>query len=126
VPGAATATAEAATAEAAKDDAAESALTPEQREIARLKVEVAELKKELIYSHAERENMRKILQRDIKDAKDFGMRDFAKSLLDVIDNFERALDSVKTVATAPDASTDFRTFYEGVQMTEVGVCRRNR
>lgn len=62
--------------------------------------------------------MRKIAQRDVKDAKEYGVRDFAKNLLDVSDNFDRALSAVKPAAEAADASAELRTFYEGVQMTE--------
>ena len=93
-------------------------LSAQQKELTRLKTECDELKTSLAYALADRENVRKILQRDVKEAKEFGVREFAKNLLDVSDNFERALSSVKASAEQPDSSAELRTFYEGVKMTD--------
>ena len=48
-------------------------------------------------------------------AREFGMRGFAKDLLDVSDNFERAIEAAeKAVADSPAA----QSLLEGVKMTE--------
>jgi len=53
--------------------------------------EIAELKDRVLRTHAEMENLRKRTQREIADAHKFGVEKFATSLLDVMDNLERAL-----------------------------------
>ncbi len=53
--------------------------------------EVAELKDKLLRNHAEMENLRRRTQREIADAHKFGVEKFTTSLLDVMDNLERAL-----------------------------------
>lgn len=79
------------------------------------KAEAEELKKQLQYALADRENIRRILMRDVKDAKEYGMREFAKDLLDVSDNFERALAAAKADA---DRLPEVKALYDGVAMTE--------
>mmetsp|Transcript_2041 Transcript_2041/g.6466 ORF Transcript_2041/g.6466 Transcript_2041/m.6466 type:complete len:247 (-) Transcript_2041:67-807(-) len=84
--------------------------------IAALEKEVQELKAGVQYAIAERENVRRILKKDVEDAKEFGMRGFAEDLLDVSDNFQRALDHVKPEEL--EANESFRKFVDGIKMTE--------
>jgi molecular chaperone GrpE len=84
--------------------------------IAALEKEVQELKQGVQYAIAERENVRRILKKDVEDAREFGMRGFAEDLLDVSDNFQRALDHVKEEELA--ANESFRKFVDGIKMTE--------
>eukprot|EP01108_Squamamoeba_japonica_P005868 TRINITY_DN4747_c0_g1_i1.p2 TRINITY_DN4747_c0_g1~~TRINITY_DN4747_c0_g1_i1.p2 ORF type:complete len:243 (+),score=111.37 TRINITY_DN4747_c0_g1_i1:42-731(+) len=96
----------------ATDDAAAAAEpTAEQT----LQAEIDELKTALAYAMAETENVRKRMQRDIGEAREFGMRSFAKDLLDVSDNFERALEAAKEDA---ERIPEVKTLYDGVLMTE--------
>ncbi len=53
--------------------------------------EIAELKDKLLRQHAEMENLRKRTAREITDARKFAVEKFAISLLDVVDNLERAV-----------------------------------
>jgi len=55
--------------------------------------EVAELKDKLLRQHADMENLRKRTQREVADARKFAVEKFATSLLDVVDNLERAVDT---------------------------------
>ncbi|GAV19212.1 molecular chaperone GrpE [Mariprofundus micogutta] len=55
--------------------------------------EIAELKDKVLRTYAEMENLRKRTQREIADAHKFGVEKFATSLLDVVDNLERALEA---------------------------------
>ena len=55
--------------------------------------EIAELKDKLMRTFAEMENLRKRTQREVADAHKFGVEKFATSLLDVVDNLERALEA---------------------------------
>ena len=53
--------------------------------------EIAELKDKLLRQHAEMENLRKRTEREVVDARKFAVEKFAISLLDVVDNLERAV-----------------------------------
>jgi len=90
--------------------------TDEGKIISELQQKIEDLTQSLKYSYAERENVRKIGKDETEKAREYGIQNFAKSLLDVSDNFARCLAAVKKeeVETIPA----FKTFYEGVQMTE--------
>lgn len=67
---------------------------------------------------AESENMRMRLQRQIEEAKVFGIQSFSKDLLEVADILVMAVDSVpkQTVEESNDAI--LKSLFEGVSMTE--------
>jgi len=81
---------------------------PEVDPLQAAQAEIAELKDKLLRTHAEMDNLRKRTQREIADAHKFGVEKFATSLLDVMDNLERAL----AVEEGNEAA-----FREGVQLT---------
>ncbi|MBF0281663.1 MAG: nucleotide exchange factor GrpE [Zetaproteobacteria bacterium] len=60
-------------------------------EIEALNEALAQSKDQLLRMHAETENMRKRMEKQIDDARKFGVEKFAAALLDVVDNLERAL-----------------------------------
>jgi molecular chaperone GrpE len=62
--------------------------------------EIADLQKELLYQRAEFENFRKRTEKRYREALQFATEPFAKDLLPVLDNLERAL------AHASDARED--------------------
>jgi molecular chaperone GrpE len=66
----------------------------EADEVAALRAEVAELKDRHLRALADVENIRKRAERDRRDAELYGATRFARDLLSVYDNFERALDNV--------------------------------
>ena len=55
--------------------------------------EIAELKDKLLRQHAEMDNLRKRMQREVADAHKYAIEKFATDLLDVVDNLERAVDT---------------------------------
>lgn len=59
-----------------------------------LRAEIAELKDRLLRALAETENLRKRAERDRRDAEQYGITRFARDLLSVHDNFERAMNAV--------------------------------
>ncbi|MDX8408788.1 MAG: nucleotide exchange factor GrpE [Mariprofundales bacterium] len=61
-------------------------LAPEAQE------KIDEINDKLLRAHAEMDNLRKRSAREIADARKFAVERFATSLLDVVDNLERALD----------------------------------
>jgi molecular chaperone GrpE len=50
------------------------------------------LKNQLLRSLAEQENTRQIARKDVESARNFAIKSFAKSLLEVSDNLQRAMD----------------------------------
>jgi len=81
--------------------------------IQQLGEQLAEAKKDLTYSLAERENIRRIRDADVARATDFGIQSFAKGLLDVSDNLSRCLQNLPKEI---DQTT--KILVEGVEMTE--------
>lgn len=101
----------------------------------KLEAEIRDLKSQLLRSLADQENTRRIAKKDVDSAKKFATQSFAKSLLEVSDNLERALQAVPqeilsqpssdpSSATLPSAENLQRVLlnlYEGIQMTEDGL-----
>ena len=76
--------------------------------------------KNIILTYTWNENFfRRIAKRDIENARQFSNSSFAKALLDVADDIERALASVpkEQVKSLPAEYQSFKTFYEGIEMT---------
>jgi len=63
------------------------------------------------------ENLRKRTSREVADARSYGITGFARDILDIADNLQRALDAVpdEMKATADPA---LKAFIEGVELTE--------
>lgn len=83
--------------EAANDAAAESAaesIPGSGDRVAELEAQVAELRDQLLRAMAETENIRKRSERHVQDAHKFAVTQFARDVLQVADNLERALDAV--------------------------------
>lgn len=59
-----------------------------------LRAEIADLKDRLLRALADAENIRKRAERDRRDAELYGATRFARDLLSVHDNFDRALENV--------------------------------
>ncbi|MDX8398157.1 MAG: nucleotide exchange factor GrpE [Mariprofundaceae bacterium] len=82
--------------EAVKSEELEDVLTLDEEgdpidPIEALKNEVTELNDKFLRQHAEMDNLRKRTAREVVDARKFAVEKFATSLLDVVDNLERAL-----------------------------------
>ncbi|KAK7017527.1 GrpE protein 1, mitochondrial [Halocaridina rubra] len=76
---------------------------------------------------ADRENVRVRLQKEIADAKQYGIQSFCKDLLEVSDVFHKAIDSVPK-EKVEKGSSDLKTLYDGLVMTEnqlLSVFRRH-
>lgn len=79
--------------------------------------EAAEMKDRLLRTLAEMENLRKRTEREVTDARQYGVASFARDILGVADNFRRALDAVgPEVRAGADAAV--ASFIEGVELTE--------
>ena len=75
--------------------------------------EAAEAKDRALRTTAEMENLRRRTQREVADAKAFAISGFAREVLEVADNLQRALQAV------PEGSEDpaLKGLKEGVEMT---------
>ncbi len=78
--------------------------------------ENADLKDKLLRTHAEMENIRKRTEREKAEAHKYAVTKFARDIVTVGDNFQRAIESVP--AAAAEQSTTLKSFLEGVVMTE--------
>ncbi len=87
----------------------------------KLKDELAEMKNQLLRSLAEQENIRSIARRDVEAARNFSVKSFAKSLLEVADNLDRALDSVDDGEVQKNET--LKLFVEGIEMTNGGLAK---
>eukprot|EP01039_Chlorochromonas_danica_P000412 gene412-445_t len=59
--------------------------------IAGLQNEIKNLKDQLLRSYAEGENIRRIAQRDVDNARSYAVSSFAKATLDIADDLDRAI-----------------------------------
>ena len=84
--------------------------------IAALRAEAADLKDKLLRAHAEVENIRKRAEREKEDTAKYAVTRFARDIVNVGDNFQRAIDAVPPGAAEQDAA--LKSFLEGVTMTE--------
>ena len=106
-----------ATEEAGADDAGAGAEDAAATELEELKGEMEEVRKKYLNSLAEMENVRSIARRDVETAKTFAIQGFAKSLLDVADNLNRATESVPSEQLEEGVNADLTALYDGVIMT---------
>jgi molecular chaperone GrpE len=77
--------------------------------------ELAETKDKLLRALAETENLRRRAQREREDASKYAAANFAKDMLDVADNFRRALASIDPASLQDERA---KALIEGVAATE--------
>jgi len=95
-------------------DPAASAPAEAADETARLQAENAELKDRMLRTLAEMENLRKRTEREVADSRAYAVTSFARDLLSVADNLERALAAVP----ADDEDPALKALKEGVSLTD--------
>jgi molecular chaperone GrpE len=79
--------------------------------------EAAEMKNRLLRALADMENLRKRTEREVADARQYGIASFARDILSVADNFRRALESVgPELRNSEEPSVT--ALIEGVELTE--------
>ncbi|MDR2484769.1 MAG: nucleotide exchange factor GrpE [Treponema sp.] len=78
---------------------------------AALQVQLAQLNDQYLRKAAEFENFRKRMNREKQEAIDFANQSLLLDLIQIIDDFERAIKSAET-------SQDFSSLYEGITMIE--------
>lgn len=99
--------------------AASEALPPaaEPDPVAVLAKEAADLKDRLLRTLAEMENLRRRTEREVADARAYGISGFARDVLAVADNMRRALEMVGAEQRAA-ADAGVQSLLDGVELTE--------
>lgn len=96
---------------------AQAEITREAARISELNAEVAELKERYLRAAAETENVRKRAEREKNEVAQFAFQRFARDLLSVVDNFNRAIDSLKPEVRA-SLAPNVAAVIEGIEATE--------
>jgi len=104
------------TAAAAQQAAQEPAPDTPEAIIAALRAEAAEFKDKLLRAHAEVDNIRKRSEREKEETAKYAVTRLARDIVNVGDNFQRAIDAVPAGAAELDPA--LKSFLEGVTMTE--------
>ncbi|MGE4164403.1 MAG: nucleotide exchange factor GrpE [Xanthobacteraceae bacterium] len=94
--------------EAADADAPADPLAEAQRE-------AADMKDKLLRTLAEMENLRRRTEREVSDARVYGIAGFARDVLGVADNMQRAMQAIGDELRGHDA---VKPLVEGVELTE--------
>ena len=103
---------EEAKAEVEDDQVADEGADP----VAAMQAENDELKDQVLRLAAEMENLRRRTARDVADARAYSVANFARDMLQVSDNLNRALQAIPDGAREKD--TGLNALAEGVEMTE--------
>jgi molecular chaperone GrpE len=85
--------------------------------IEKLNAENAELKDRLLRALAEMENLRRRTEREVADARAYGVANLARDMLSVADNLARAVESFPAEERAV-ADAALTALIEGVELTE--------
>ncbi len=105
--------------QAATPDGSGPAETPERDAFAvieALNAENSQLKERILRTLAEMENLRRRTEREVADAKTYGVTSFARDMLTVVDNLTRALEHLPAEARAA-AEPQIQSVIEGVELT---------
>ncbi len=86
-------------------------------ELEALRAEHAAVKDRLLRALAEMENLRRRTEREIADAKTYGVASFAREAVALADNLRRALDNFPVEARA-EMAPHVSALVEGVELTE--------
>jgi molecular chaperone GrpE len=97
--------------------ATEAGSAPAPDPVAEAKREAAEYKDRLLRTLAEMENLRKRTEREVADARLYGIASFAREVLAVADNMHRALGALGA-ELRDHADAKVKSFIEGVELTE--------
>ncbi len=85
--------------------------------IATLEAQVAELRDRFLRAVAEGENIRKRAERDVAEARAYGITSLIRDVLGVADNLARTIEHVSSEARA-SADPSLKALLEGVELTE--------
>jgi molecular chaperone GrpE len=108
----------AAEAEGAPRSAAQAAPAEVAAHPAALAAEVADLKDRLLRSLADMENLRRRTEREVADARSYGITALARDVVGIADNMRRALAAAEEAGAAFEGVPPAKALLEGVELTE--------
>ena len=85
--------------------------------VAQLEAEKIDLKEKLLRTLADMENLRRRTEREVSDARTYAVANFARDMLNVADNFQRAIDSLPA-ESREGGDPAFKALIEGIELTE--------
>jgi molecular chaperone GrpE len=103
--------------ESAPAQAPAAAPAPEPAPSTALERDLADMKDRLLRTLAEMENLRKRTEREVADARAYGISAFARDILTVADNMHRALEALDDELRAK-ADASVKALLDGVELTE--------
>jgi molecular chaperone GrpE len=92
------------------------ALPPPEEQIALLAAAVDELRDKFLRAVAETDNVRKRAEREVAEARAYGIANFARDTIGVADNLARALDAI-TPESRANADETLKALLDGVDLT---------
>ena len=104
----------------AADEPQQAAAAPQPAPSTALERDLADMKDRLLRTLAEMENMRRRTEREVADARVYGISAFARDVLSVADNMHRALQAADEDLRAT-ADSGVKALLEGVELTERGL-----
>src|SRR5262245_27198652 len=90
---------------------------PEEGSMELLVKEATEARDKMLRTLAEMENLRKRTAKEVADARAYGITGFARDILEIADNLQRALDAIPA-DVKETADPGIKAFIEGVELTE--------
>jgi molecular chaperone GrpE len=90
---------------------------PEPNSVEALTKEAAEARDRMLRTLAEMENLRKRTQKEVADGRTYAIANFARDVIDIADNLQRALDAVPADTKAA-ADPGLKALIDGVELTE--------
>lgn len=84
-------------------------------EVAQLREELDAARQEMLYARADTQNVRRRLEKDKADARDYAATGFARDILSVSDNLARAIDAVPEALREDDK---FKGLVAGIEATQ--------
>jgi molecular chaperone GrpE len=95
----------------------EAAAPPQPAPSTALERELADMKDRLLRTLADMENMRKRTEREVADARTYGISSFARDILGVADNMHRAMQALDDELRAK-AEDSVKALLDGLELTE--------
>ncbi len=89
----------------------EDAVPQPNEDLVQLQAELEGVKDQELRTQAEMQNLRRRMERDVENAHKYALDKFVGELLPVVDNLERALQTID------DSSDDIKVLSEGVELT---------
>ncbi|WHO40095.1 nucleotide exchange factor GrpE [Sphingobium sp. AP49] len=85
--------------------------------IAALEAELATAKQDVLYAHADTQNVRRRLEKELADTRAYAATNFARDMLSVADNLSRALATIDQLSADVRADDKFKALVTGLEAT---------